>query len=87
MKTRKAGVTAVTSVDGKRPESAATGAANEQLAYRVSRAAKLLDVSRTTLYNAINNRDVRAIKIGRSLRIPLSELKRLLGDVGDVEDV
>jgi len=55
-----------------------------RLAVKPARAAVLLDCSRSKLYDAINRGEIRAIRIGGMLRIPLSEIQRLLatGDSG-----
>ena len=46
---------------------------------KVPEAVPLLRVGRNQLYAAINAGEIKAIRIGRSIRIPRSELARLLG--------
>ena len=50
---------------------------SEHLLLRVSEAAELLSLSRSTLYQAITKGDVRVIRIGRSVRISRREVERL----------
>ena len=51
----------------------------EQLLYRVPRAAQLLDLGTSTVWALIAAGRLQAIKIGRSTRIPHSELVKLAG--------
>ena len=51
---------------------------NIQLAYRVARAARLLDVSPMTLYREIEAGRLPAIRIRGCLLIPRAEIERLL---------
>jgi excisionase family DNA binding protein len=46
---------------------------------RVSEAAGLLSVSRSTLYQLIGRGDLAVIKIGRSVRVPRNAIERLTG--------
>ena len=52
--------------------------ASEPLMLRVSDAARLLNVSRSTMYQLVTNGDVNVIRIGRSVRVPRAELVRLV---------
>ena len=52
----------------------------QRLAYAPAEAAKTLGVCRAHIYNLISRGELRAVKIGRSTRIPASELQRLLGE-------
>lgn len=48
-----------------------------RLAYRPSKAADLVDVSRTTMYDWIAQGKVRAVEINGMKRVPHDELVRL----------
>jgi excisionase family DNA binding protein len=54
-------------------------APKEQLLYRVPRAAQLLDIGVSTLWALIAAGKLQTVKIGRSTRIPHSELVKLAG--------
>jgi excisionase family DNA binding protein len=51
-----------------------------KLAYRPSRAADLVDVSRTTMYDWIAQGKVRAVQINGQRRVPHEELVRLVDE-------
>ncbi len=42
-------------------------------------ASELLRIGRNQLYEAITRGEIRAVKLGRTLRIPRGEIARLLG--------
>lgn len=44
----------------------------------VEAAARQLGVSRSTMYQAVNRKEVPSIRIGRRILIPIRALKRLL---------
>jgi excisionase family DNA binding protein len=46
----------------------------ESLLLRIPDAADALGVGRTTLYRLIDNGDIRVLRIGRAVRIPVEEL-------------
>ncbi len=48
---------------------------SERLLYRIPEAAWRLGLSRSTIYEIIAAGELRAIKIGRAVRIPASELE------------
>jgi excisionase family DNA binding protein len=50
------------------------------LLLRVSEAARLLSISRTGMYGLIGSGQVRAIHVGRSVRISRAELDRFLAE-------
>lgn len=50
----------------------------ERLAFSPAEAAEALGVSRQHVYHLIERGAIRAVKIGRSTRIALGELERLL---------
>jgi excisionase family DNA binding protein len=50
--------------------------ASARLLLRVEEGAKLLDISRARLYTLLSEGQIKSIKIGRSRRIPLSEIQR-----------
>lgn len=52
--------------------------AAEPMLLRVSDAARLLSVSRSTMYQLITSGEVKVIRIGRSVRVPRTELARLV---------
>jgi excisionase family DNA binding protein len=51
----------------------------DKLAVKPARAAVLLDCSRTKIYDAINAGELRAVRVAGMLRIPMSEIRRILG--------
>lgn len=53
--------------------------AHDRLAYSPSEAAAALGVSRQHIFNLIARGEIRSALIGRSRRIPATELDRLLG--------
>lgn len=50
-----------------------------RLAYRVPELANALGVCSQHVYNLIYRGEIRAVKIGASVRIPAAEVDRLLG--------
>jgi excisionase family DNA binding protein len=52
----------------------------DRLAYKPQAAADALDISRAQLYRLIAAGEIRTITIGRSRRVPRSELERILAD-------
>jgi excisionase family DNA binding protein len=46
-----------------------------ELLLRIPEAARVLGVGRTTLYRLIDNGDIRVLRIGRAVRIPVDELQ------------
>jgi excisionase family DNA binding protein len=67
---------------GAEIDRANTGAGMSQngpLALRISEAARLLSVSRSSLYNMISKREIGVVRLGKSsVRVPRSEIDRLL---------
>ncbi|MGD0290690.1 MAG: helix-turn-helix domain-containing protein [Candidatus Binataceae bacterium] len=53
---------------------------SDQLLVRVSKAADMLDISKSTLYSLINEGTVPAIRVGKSLRIPIDWLYKWVAD-------
>ncbi|MDR1635007.1 MAG: helix-turn-helix domain-containing protein [Bifidobacteriaceae bacterium] len=51
----------------------------------VSEVAQTLRVSDMTIYRLIANGDLRALKVGRSYRIPAAAMAEWLGDAADWE--
>lgn len=51
----------------------------EPLLYRMSEAAKLLAVSRSTAYELAKSGALPTVRVGRSLRVPRVALERLSG--------
>jgi excisionase family DNA binding protein len=54
-------------------------ALNEGRPVRVNSLAEALSVSRNGFYEAIKRGEIRSIRIGRSIRIPAQEARRVLG--------
>jgi excisionase family DNA binding protein len=50
----------------------------EQLTVSVQTAAERLGIGRDSLYGMVREGRVRSVKIGRRIRIPISELERFL---------
>lgn len=50
----------------------------ERLAVKPEEAARLLDVSRGTIYNMMSRGELASFQIGRSRRIPVAAIKALL---------
>lgn len=50
---------------------------NEPLYVRPTKAARLLDISRSKIYELIQVGEIRAIKIGGCLRVPMEEIESL----------
>ena len=53
---------------------------SDKLLLRVGTAAKLLDVSRSTLYSLIQQGLVPAIRINKSIRIPVDRLRQWIAE-------
>ena len=51
----------------------------KQYAVSPAEAAAMLGICRATIYNLISRGELRAQKIGRSTRIPITEIERLAG--------
>ena len=49
----------------------------DQKPYRVEEVASLLGLSALTIYRRIKDNTIKSVRIGRSIRIPSSEVKRL----------
>lgn len=47
--------------------------------FTVQQAAPLLNVSTDTIYDAVHDGTIRAMRLGRTIRIPRAEISRLLG--------
>jgi excisionase family DNA binding protein len=47
--------------------------------HRPRKVAQMLDMSVSQIYNLINRGDLESIRIGRSVRVPESALRRLAG--------
>ncbi len=45
--------------------------------YKVDEFANRLEVSKWAVYDAVKNGQIRAVRIGRAVRIPATELERL----------
>jgi excisionase family DNA binding protein len=50
---------------------------NAPLYLRPAKAAKLLDVSRSTIYSLISSGEIRAIRLGGALRIAMADIDAL----------
>jgi excisionase family DNA binding protein len=51
-----------------------------QLVVKPARAAQLLDMSKSKIYDAIHRGDVPAIRISGQLRVPVAAIERLIAD-------
>lgn len=51
----------------------------ERVAYTPLEAAEALACSRKHIYELVSEGEIRAVKIGRLVRIPVAEMNRLLG--------
>jgi excisionase family DNA binding protein len=49
----------------------------DKLLYRVKTAAEMLDVSRSQIYNLVNDGALRAVKVGKSIRIPAEAVREM----------
>lgn len=49
-----------------------------KLGFRVSKAAALADFGKSAFYELINQQKIRAVRIGGELRVPVTELLRLI---------
>ncbi len=56
----------------------AAPAAPERRAVSVPEGARLLDISTTTAWKLVYAGDIRVVRLGRSVRIPLAEIERIL---------
>ena len=54
------------------------GMDEERVGLRPSRVARLLDLSRSAVYEKINSGEIPAIRVGRSVRVKASYIKELL---------
>jgi excisionase family DNA binding protein len=62
--------------DHDRPTSAAT---SDQIVFRIAEGAKMLGVSRSSLYEMINRREIGVVRFrNRAMRVPRSEIDNLL---------
>jgi excisionase family DNA binding protein len=50
------------------------GAAASELLLRIADAARVLGIGRTTFYKLIGDGDIHVVRIGRAVRVPLTEL-------------
>jgi excisionase family DNA binding protein len=50
------------------------------LLLKVPEAARMLNVSRTTLYELMRAGDIRTVRIGRAVRVPVRELERWVAE-------
>ncbi|MGD1096440.1 MAG: helix-turn-helix domain-containing protein [Bryobacteraceae bacterium] len=49
----------------------------DRLLVRVKTAAEVLDVSRSQIYNLVNDGTLRAVRVGKSIRIPADALREM----------
>ncbi len=58
----------------------------EKLLLRPTEAAELISVSRSRIYELLANKTINSIRIGRSVRVPLDDLKAWVKEqTGDSE--
>jgi excisionase family DNA binding protein len=60
-------------------------ATQEQLLYPIPEAARLVALSRATLYKVISRGDIRTVRIGGSVRIKAEELRRFVESLNGEE--
>jgi len=53
----------------------------EKLFYKVSEVAKIFNVSRRTAYRWLEEKQMKAVKIGKTLRVPKSEIEKYMQEV------
>jgi excisionase family DNA binding protein len=63
-----------------------TNTTSDKLLLRVGHAAKLLDVSRSTLYSLIHQGLVPAKRIGNSIRISVEDLRNWIASQPNISD-
>ena len=66
---------------GQRPNLEARTVFGDQLLFTTTEAARVLHLSRTTVYTLINDGSLRPVHIGRSCRITRTELERFVGEL------
>jgi excisionase family DNA binding protein len=49
----------------------------DKLLYRVKTAAEMLDVSKSQIYNLVNDGALRSVKVGKSIRIPAEAVREM----------
>ncbi len=49
-----------------------------QQAFRLSKAGQVLDLSERTVWSLVHSGELRAIRVGKSVRIPATEIQRFL---------
>lgn len=59
------------------------GMDEERVGLRPSRVARLLDLSRSAVYEKISSGEIPAIRVGRSVRVKASYIKELLAERRD----
>lgn len=60
--------------------SASRADGEKKLAVKYREAGKALDVCERTIWGLVRDGKLRAIRVGRSVRIPVSELERFITD-------
>jgi excisionase family DNA binding protein len=66
---------------GQRPNLEVRAGFGDQLLYTTTEVARVLHLSRTTVYTLINDGSLRPVHIGRSCRITRAELERFVGEL------
>lgn len=61
------------------------GNAGERLTFSAIECARILGVSRATVYEAIHNGTIPSLRIGGRLLVPRSALTRMLDNAGAIE--
>lgn len=51
---------------------------DEQILMRPARVAKLLDLSRSAVYDLINRGEIPSVRIGRSVRVKISSIRDIV---------
>ncbi|OGO04606.1 MAG: hypothetical protein A2Y60_01875 [Chloroflexi bacterium RBG_13_54_9] len=59
---------------------------SERLTYKVAEAAKLLDLSRNSVYQACLTGQIPSLRIGKRILIPRIQLDRMLNEAGKAKN-
>jgi excisionase family DNA binding protein len=49
-----------------------------RIGFRVAKAAELVDLGKSAMYELINQQKIKVVKIGKEMRVPATELLRLI---------
>jgi excisionase family DNA binding protein len=66
--------------DSPRTRAMASSAEVTEVKFTVAEVSRMLTVSKPTVYRMIHNGDLAAYRLRRTLLVPMSEVRRLLGE-------